>query len=275
MVLPNDPKSLFKKVRPFLLRRTKEDVLKELPERDDQLIVVDMTDEQSDFYNRFLAGEKKKIKESGSLKEMEIFEVILRLRQIACHPLLVSDEVGCMGKLERVLEDLNCCIEEGSSVLVFSQFTTLLTLLKKELQHPYLYLDGKTEDRQAVVDHFQQGECKILLSSLKVGGVGLNLTAADYVFILDPWWNEAVEEQAISRAHRMGRTSRVISRRYISKGTIEEKMLLLKAGKLDFPRPSFPNSRNKRAFNLPFSPALAPLTAFLNLKTSWAIDLIP
>ena len=162
---------------------------------------------------------------------MEIFEVILRLRQIACHPLLVTDEVGTSGKLERVLEDLNSCIEEGSKVLIFSQFTKLLSLLKRELKTPYLYMDGETKDRQSIVDQFQNGECPILISSLKVGGVGLNLTAADYVFILDPWWNEAVEEQAISRAHRMGRTSKVISRRYISKGTLEEQMLLMKANK--------------------------------------------
>ena len=231
MALPQDQKALFKKVRPFILRRTKQDVLKELPERDDQLIFVDMTEEQEQFYNKFLSQEKKKINELGATKEMEIFEVILRLRQIACHPLLVTDEAGTSGKLERVLDDLHSCMEEGSKVLVFSQFTKLLSLLKRELKYPYLYMDGETKDRQSIVDQFQNGQCPLLLSSLKVGGVGLNLTAADYVFILDPWWNEAVEEQAISRAHRMGRSSRVISRRYISKGTLEEQMLLMKSNK--------------------------------------------
>lgn len=231
MAFPSERKALFKKLRPFLLRRTKQDVLKDLPERDDQLIYVDMTEEQKAFYDSFLTREKLKIKENGESHKMEIFEVILRLRQIACHPLLLSDEITSSGKLDRVLEDLNLCMQEGSKVAVFSQFTSLLTLLKRQLSHPYLYLDGETKERQHVVDQFQSGACPLLLSSLKVGGVGLNLTEADYVFILDPWWNEAVEEQAISRAHRLGRTGKVISRRYISKGTIEEQMLLLKHSK--------------------------------------------
>ena len=134
-------------------------------------------------------------------------------------------------KLETLLAQLGEVIDEGHKVLVFSQFTSFLAILRRHLEArgmPYEYLDGKTTDRQARVTHFQEDpECKLFLVSLKAGGQGLNLTAADYIYILDPWWNPAVEAQAVDRAHRIGQTRRVFAYRLIARDTVEEKILAL------------------------------------------------
>ena len=162
-----------------------------------------------------------------------VLEALLRLRQTACHPGLVDptriDEPGA--KLETLLAQLEEVLDEGHKVLVFSQFTSFLAILRRQLDArsmPYEYLDGKTTDRQARVTHFQEDpECKLFLVSLKAGGQGLNLTAADYIYILDPWWNPAVEAQAVDRAHRIGQTRRVFAYRLIARDTVEEKIVAL------------------------------------------------
>jgi SNF2 family DNA or RNA helicase len=162
-----------------------------------------------------------------------VLEALLRLRQTACHPGLIDpsriDEPGA--KLETLLEQLGEVLDEGHKVLVFSQFTSFLAILRRHLEGrsmPYEYLDGKTTDRQARVSHFQEDpDCKLFLVSLKAGGQGLNLTAADYIYILDPWWNPAVEAQAVDRAHRIGQTRRVFAYRLIARDTVEEKILAL------------------------------------------------
>ncbi len=171
---------------------------------------------------------------------MEILEAILRLRQICCHPNLIpgNPPLGS-SKLERILEDLAPLIAEKRKILLYSQFATLLHFIEKEAaarSWPYLILEGATRDREGVVKAFQEDpDIPLFLISLKAGGVGLNLQAADYVFLFDPWWNEAVENQAIDRAHRMGRKGTLIARRYIVAGTIEEKIMQLKEKKRSFP----------------------------------------
>jgi SNF2 family DNA or RNA helicase len=236
---------LRKKLRPFMLRREKGEVAKELPERIEQVVWVEMPSQQRKVYDDFLAGFKgnllKKVESDGIGKHrMEVLEAILRLRQICCHPLLVlsqSENVGELssGKLEALLQDLETVVEEKRKVLVYSQFTSMLQLIAKEAkrsQWPLVYLDGQTKDREKVVQQFQEDPTiSLFLISLKAGGIGLNLTAADYVFLYDPWWNEAVENQAIDRAHRIGRKDTVIAKRYVMVESVEEKIMSLKASK--------------------------------------------
>jgi SNF2 family DNA or RNA helicase len=166
-----------------------------------------------------------------------ILEAILRLRQAACHPGLIDrgrvDEPA--GKLDVLLPRLREVLEEGHKALVFSQFTSFLAIVRRRLDAErvrYEYLDGQTRDREARVAHFQTDpDCGLFLVSLKAGGLGLNLTAAEHVFLLDPWWNPAVEAQAIDRAHRIGQTRHVLAFRLIARDTVEEKILTLQADK--------------------------------------------
>lgn len=234
-----------RKIRPFLLRRKKEEVAKDLPEKIEQVVWVEMGVSQRKLYDDFLAGVRgnlfKKVDLDGMAKHrMEIFEAILRLRQICCHPLLVGSQLEPSqsyesGKLDILLEDIATAVSEGRKMLVYSQFTSMLGLIAKAVQEKgfrYTYLDGSTIDREKVVLQFQEdASIPLFLISLKAGGIGLNLTAADYVFLYDPWWNEAVENQAINRAHRIGRHDIVIAKRYVAVETIEEKMMKLKAAK--------------------------------------------
>ena len=168
-----------------------------------------------------------------------VLEALLRLRQAAIHPGLLDPAriAEPSAKLDVLLPRVLEVIEEGHKTLVFSQFTGMLAILRQHLDREgvrYEYLDGKTRDRQACVERFQTDpECKLLLISLKAGGVGLNLTAAQYVFLLDPWWNPAVEAQAIDRAHRIGQTHQVFAYRLIARGTVEEKVLQLQNTKRD------------------------------------------
>lgn len=234
-----------RKIRPFILRRKKEEVAKDLPERIEQVVWVEMGSAQRKVYDDFLAGVRgnlfKKVDLEGIAKHrMEIFEAILRLRQICCHPLLVASQLDDSpsfesSKLDALLEDIETAVAEGRKMLVYSQFTSMLSLIAKAVNEKgvrYTYLDGSTVDREKVVLQFQQDPAiPLFLISLKAGGIGLNLTAADYVFLYDPWWNEAVENQAINRAHRIGRHDIVIAKRYVVVETIEEKMMKLKAAK--------------------------------------------
>ncbi len=231
-----------KKIAPFLLRRKKSDVAKDLPEKIEESVFVTMSEEQKLVYDRFLgqlkAGLLQKVRLDGlKAHRMEIFEALLRLRQIACHPGLVPQigEGAPSCKCELVLEDIATLIAEGKKVILFSQFTSMLHILAKEAASrswPYLLLEGKTQNRQELVDAFQTtNEYPLFFISLKAGGVGLNLTAADYVLLYDPWWNKAQEAQAVDRAHRIGRKGTVFSKRYYVEGTIEEKILALQEKK--------------------------------------------
>ncbi|MGE5196725.1 MAG: DEAD/DEAH box helicase [Anaerolineae bacterium] len=235
---------LKKKVRPFILRRSKEEVAKDLPPKLIQTVLVDMDEGQREVYEEWLSkmrrGLLKKVElEGASSCRMQILEVLLRLRQICCHPLLVdgslSSEKFSSAKLDALLADLENAVALKRKVLIYSQFTTMLALIEREVQQRgwnYLYLDGSTKDREGLVDTFQKDpQALVFLISLKAGGVGLNLTAADYVFLFDPWWNQAVEEQAIDRAHRIGRQAPLIARRYITALSVEEKIMRLKEHK--------------------------------------------
>ncbi len=233
---------LKKKVRPFLLRRRKDQIGEQLPPKYEQTVWVEMQEEQRAFYEEWLAKQRsgllRKVREEGiGSHRMEILEAILRLRQICCDPRLVDKNSPSVSsaKLERLMEDLESVVAEGRKVLIYSQFTQMLKLIEGQVQeknYSYVYLDGSSQNREALVQRFQEDpQTQLFLISLKAGGVGLNLTAADYVFLFDPWWNDAVEQQAIDRAHRFGRKNPVIARRYVAALSIEEKIMHLKQRK--------------------------------------------
>jgi SNF2 family DNA or RNA helicase len=233
---------LARALRPFILRRTKEQVARDLPEKLEQTLFVELEpaqrklyDELRDHYRQALLARVER--EGINRAKLQVLEALLRLRQTACHPGLIDKDQadGPSAKLDVLLPQLGQVLDEGHKALVFSQFTSLLALVKRRLDAEgiaYEYLDGRTRDRAARVERFQNDpECKLFLISLKAGGLGLNLTAAEYVFLLDPWWNPAVEAQAIDRAHRIGQTQRVFAYRLIARGTVEEKVLELQRTK--------------------------------------------
>ena len=231
-------------LRPFILRRTKEQVARELPPKTEQTIYCEMEPGQRKLYNElrehYRATLLKRIDQNGIAKsKMHVLEALLRLRQAACHPGLIDKKRSVDGsaKLDVLLDRLREIGEEGHKTIVFSQFTTFLRIVRDRLdseQIRYEYLDGATRDRQSRVERFQDDpDCGLFLVSLKAGGLGLNLTAAEYVFLLDPWWNPAVEAQAVDRAHRIGQTRQVFAYRLISRDTVEEKVLELQQSKRD------------------------------------------
>ncbi|MGH8296452.1 MAG: DEAD/DEAH box helicase, partial [Steroidobacteraceae bacterium] len=237
-------KLLAQALRPFLLRRTKEQVISDLPPKVEQTLYCELEGKQRKLYDElrdhYRQSLLKRIERVGLARsKIQILEALLRLRQAALHPgLLDKRRAGePAAKLEVLLPRLKEALEEGHKSLVFSQFTSMLAILRERLDGagiPYAYLDGRTRDREEVVTRFQSDpDCKLFLISLKAGGLGLNLTAAQYVFLLDPWWNPAVEAQAIDRAHRIGQTGQVFAYRLISRDTIEEKVLELQARKRD------------------------------------------
>ena len=229
-------------LRPFLLRRTKEQVAPELPPKIEQTVYCEMEPQQKMMYdelrNHYRDSLLGKIARDGVAKsQIQVLEALLRLRQAACHPGLVDRKRvnDPSAKLDVLMEQLHAVLDEGHKALVFSQFTSLLAIVRNRLAADgvvYEYLDGKTQKREACVERFQNDEaCRLFLISLKAGGVGLNLTAADYVFILDPWWNPAVEAQAVDRTHRIGQVRQVFAYRLITRGTVEEKVLELQETK--------------------------------------------
>ncbi len=222
-------------VRPFLLRRTKEQVAQELPEKTEQIVSVEFSAAERRTYDdmrKRIAAEILQMEAELGLERigLHVLEAMLRLRQFACHPGLIDPSlVGeSSSKLDTLLERLEEVIASGHKALVFSQFTSFLAIVRARLDARgvrYEYLDGKTRDREQRVNSFQEdASIPLFLISLKAGGAGLNLTAADYVFLLDPWWNPAVEAQAIDRTHRIGQTRPVTAYRLITRGTIEDKV---------------------------------------------------
>lgn len=233
-------KRLKLQIYPFILRRMKRDVAKDLPDKVENIAYCELTDEQKDFYLQVLDSTKeelfKSIEQNGLEKSrLSIFSALLRLRQICCHPRLYDKEnvkhIMSSGKFEKLKSMLEEIISEGHRVLLFSQFVNMLDIVKGWLEREgieYEYLTGKTKDRQAAVEHFNNSKIPIFLISLKAGGTGLNLTGADYVIHYDPWWNPAVEDQATDRAYRIGQTKKVFVYRLITKNTVEEKIQKLK-----------------------------------------------
>ena len=227
-------------LRPFILRRTKAEVLKDLPPKTEQILYCSLYEPQQELYDKLRLAYQAKLLEEGDGKQgsaIQVLEALLRLRQVAVHPGMVDPEWAEAGsaKLDLLYDQVTEVIDEGHKAIVFSQFTKLLAFVREGLDErgiAYAYLDGQTRDRGAVVEQFQTDpETNLFLISLKAGGLGLNLTAAGYVFLLDPWWNPAVEAQAIDRAHRIGQTQPVFAYRMIARGTVEEKILDLQASK--------------------------------------------
>jgi len=229
-------------LRPFILRRTKEQVAPELPAKSEQTIHCDLEPPQRRFYDELRSHYRRtllaRMARSGlNRSKMQVLEALLRLRQAASHPGLVDPARAgeSSAKFDVLLARLGEIVDEGHKVLVFSQFTSLLALLRVRLDEQgvtYAYLDGRTRDRAERVARFESDPaCPLFLISLKAGGLGLNLTAADYVFLLDPWWNPAVEAQAIDRAHRIGQSKAVFAYRLIARDTVEEKIAELQATK--------------------------------------------
>lgn len=229
---------LRERIKPFVLRRLKRDVAADLPPRTDVVLRFGLSDEERRLYDAVRAAgldeAVRALRTGGSL--MPALEVLLRLRQSACHAALVpgAPPTGDSSKLELLLTRLEEAGEDGHCSLVFSQWTKLLDLIEPALKAagmPFERLDGSTRDRGSVVERFQSGSAPVMLVSLRAGGVGLNLTAADHVFLMDPWWNPAVEDQAADRAHRIGQDRPVMVHRLIAEATVEERILELHARK--------------------------------------------
>ncbi len=222
-------------VKPYILRRTKEEVLQDLPERTDELIFCEPSAGQKKAYEEELSKARNEILEHtleqrGSNHTFNALQAIVRLRQIANHPRLIDDTYeGDSGKVQEVFRMLETLEGSGHKVLLFSDYVKYLDLLAEEMEKrgwSYARLVGGTRDREKQIARFNtEKDCRFFLISLKAGGVGINLTEADYVFILDPWWNTAAEEQAIGRAHRIGQKQAVFVYRFVSSGTLEEKIL--------------------------------------------------
>ncbi len=233
---------LYTIIKPFILRRQKWQVATELPEKIESVQYCTMTDEQEACYEEaksFYRNEILNLIETQGIQKSQLLllQGLTKLRQIANHPRMVDESYTAQsGKMEDALHMLTSAISKGHKILVFSQFVKHLNLLGERLrqqQLPYAYLDGSTKDRKGQVESFQHDDSlKLFLISLRAGGVGLNLTKADYVFIMDPWWNPAVEAQAIDRAHRIGQENKVFTYKFITRNTVEEKILKLQQNKL-------------------------------------------
>lgn len=231
-------------LKPFLLKRTKEEVAKDLPEKTETILYCEMDKKQRKVYDTYREMYRLRIVDKMAVDGKDksaflILEGLLKLRQICDSPELLSEDTDFgteSVKLEEILRE----IEENASnhkIVIFSQFLKMLDLIRQNLERheiPYEYLDGQTTDRAERVNRFQADQsCRVFLMSLKAGGVGINLTEADYVYLVDPWWNPAVEQQAIDRTHRIGQQKNVFAYRMICKDTIEEKILVLQAKKQD------------------------------------------
>jgi superfamily II DNA or RNA helicase len=228
-----------RRIRPFLLRRTKELVASDLPPKQEQVLEVQLTPKHRKIYETHLQRERQTV--LGLVGEFDkhriaIFRSLTRMRQLSLDAGLVDPAYDGVGsaKIDTLVDHLQEIVAEGHRALVFSQFTSFLTRVRERLDREGIeskYLDGRTRKRAAVIDDFKQGSGAVFLISLKAGGVGLTLTEADYVFVLDPWWNPAVEAQAVDRAHRIGQKRPVMVYRLVSERTIEEKVMELKARK--------------------------------------------
>ncbi len=230
---------LRRRVRPLMLRRTKEEVAEDLPEKQEQILELDLVPRHKKLYQTYLQRERQKVLGLiGDLNKhrFEIFRSLTLLRQASLDMSLVDSKHARVPstKLDAMMEMLEDIVADGHRVLVFSQFTRFLDLARQRIESAgieYCYLDGKTRKREIVISDFREGVAPVFLISLKAGGFGLNLTEADYCIILDPWWNPATEAQAVDRVHRIGQTKNVMVYRLVAKETIEEKVMALKARK--------------------------------------------
>lgn len=207
-------------IKPFVLRRTKEQVAEELPAKTEQIIYCDMSEDQASYYEKTKSAYRNDLLSSMddgtyAKKQVQLLQGLTALRQLANHPLMIDEHyLSDSGKFENVVHTLDNVLKGGHKVLIFSQFVKHLGIFRNHFEKeliPFAYLDGSTKNRGEIVAEFQENQdLKVFLISIKAGGVGLNLTQADYVFILDPWWNPAVEQQAIDRSHRIGQEKKSI-----------------------------------------------------------------
>jgi SNF2 family DNA or RNA helicase len=227
-----------------MLRRTKDVVAKDLPPKTEIINAVELGKEQADLYETIRATVDKRVREAIASQGLEksqilVLDALLKLRQVCCHPQLLKAEsakqIKTSAKTEFLMEELLPeLLEEGRRILLFSQFTTMLAMIEEQLIARgirFVKLTGETQDRAKPVDEFQKGDVPLFLISLKAGGVGLNLTAADTVIHYDPWWNPAAEAQATDRAHRIGQMKPVFVHKLICQGTIEERIVELQQRK--------------------------------------------
>jgi SNF2 family DNA or RNA helicase len=236
---------LARRVKPFILRRRKEDVAQELPAKTLIVRSIELEGAQRDLYETVRIAMDQRVRDEiadrgFARSHIVILDALLKLRQVCCDPRLLklssAKKVKERAKLDLLMEMLPELVSEGRRILVFSQFTSMLELIETELAREklaYVKLTGDTQNREEVVRRFQDGEVPIFLVSLKAGGVGLNLTAADTVIHYDPWWNPAVENQATDRAHRLGQTKNVFVYKLVVAGSIEEKILALQEKKAE------------------------------------------
>ena len=245
IVKQSDPvalQELSRQIRPFVLRRMKQTVLRELPEKIESRLTAPMTPEQARLYAAWLLTARmdfeQEVEERGfDQSRIKILAILTRLRQLCCHPsLFIDNYTGGSGKLDLLTDVVRDAVAGGHRLLIFSQFTGMLSLVKpvlESLQVSYHYLDGGTaaQERIHLCNAFNRGEKDAFLISLKAGGAGLNLTGADMVIHCDPWWNPAVEDQATDRAYRIGQKNVVQVFKLVAKGTIEEKILALQERK--------------------------------------------
>ena len=237
-------KKLQKRVAPFMLRRSKDLVAKELPPKTEIIRTTVLDGQQRDLYETIRASMEARVKSEIEKKglarsQIVILDALLKMRQACCDPSLVklkqAKDVQESAKLDLLMSLITPIVEEGRKILIFSQFTSMLSLIElrlKEANIDWVKLTGQTRKRNEPIDAFQQGDTPIFLISLKAGGTGLNLTAADTVIHYDPWWNPAVEEQASDRAHRIGQDKPVFVYKLVTEGTVEEKIQELKEKKL-------------------------------------------
>jgi SNF2 family DNA or RNA helicase len=233
------------RLRPFLMRRTKERVALELPEKSEIITRVDLEGPQRDLYETIRIAMHERVRDALrgrglARSHIVVLDALLKLRQVCCDPRLLkmsaAQAVRGSAKLEALLEMVPELIDEGRRILLFSQFTSMLDLIKPELRAaeiPFVELRGETRDRETPVRRFQAGEVPLFLISLKAGGTGLNLTAADTVIHYDPWWNPAVERQATDRAHRIGQHKPVFVYKLIAAGTVEERIVEMQQRKAE------------------------------------------
>ena len=256
-------KALTRKVKPFILRRTKTEVVKELPKKTIIIQKCDLSQEQRDLYETIRVAMHKKLREEISKKgigksHIMILDALLKLRQICCHPQLLKIEaakkIKKSAKLDFLLSSLEEMVEEGRRILLFSQFTTMLEMIEEECKSrniSYVKLTGQTKDRKTPIEAFQNKEVPLFLLSLKAGGTGLNLTAADTVIHYDPWWNPAAENQATDRCYRIGQDKPVFVYKLLSTGTVEEKILKMQEKKQQLADGIFdPNNKGSSALTM-------------------------
>jgi SNF2 family DNA or RNA helicase len=231
---------LRRKIYPFILRRTKQQVLTSLPKKVEQVVYVEMSKEQKAFYENRRKYYQETVNEQVETQGIEksqflIFQALSELRQLASCPEAKTDDQINGTKRESLMEQLEDALANNHKILVFTNYLATVEYISTDLQNigiNSVTMTGATSNREAVVKKFQENpDCRVFISTLKTGGVGLNLTAADMVFIYDPWWNKAVENQAIDRTHRMGQKNPVFAYKMVSKGTIEEKIIKLQEKK--------------------------------------------